>query len=461
MARPRKQTYTLKMYLDKIKDGDICNNADVQRNFVWNNEQINELIVTVLTDDYIPPIILGEEDDSQLHIADGGCRSAALKKFRYGNYKITSTIEDSVILYKRKNKDANGKIIWEDAEFDIKNKTYEKLPAELKKKFDEYQIETVIHGNCDRHKISKYIKRYNNNVPMNTNQKAFTYLYDFAGYVREISNRRFFVDFSDYTETEKIKGQVERLIVETVMCTNYLKDWKKQTKAICKYLNQRAVKEDFGKLADYLRRLENIITDDIKDIFNGKDSFLFLTLFDKFAGLGIDDRRFAEFLTEFKHNLRAERKSTSGLLFDEIDKDKGTKDKAVIMAKLDMLEKLLLEYVEGDEKEVKSAGTENFIAENLGMDIDELREDMDFYNESLDNLTTSTIKDGSRLLNKENRLSLLTMMVYSYKEDQDLDKWLAEYAQNNNMYYADQKKNFLHMKSDFERFLADKKRRSA
>ena len=48
------------MYLNKNRKGDIDNNADVQRNFVWNHEQINELIVTVLTDDYIPPIILGE-----------------------------------------------------------------------------------------------------------------------------------------------------------------------------------------------------------------------------------------------------------------------------------------------------------------------------------------------------------------------------------------------------------------
>ena len=29
MARPRKQIYTLEMYLSKIEDGDIDNNADV------------------------------------------------------------------------------------------------------------------------------------------------------------------------------------------------------------------------------------------------------------------------------------------------------------------------------------------------------------------------------------------------------------------------------------------------
>lgn len=165
MARPRKQTYTLDMYLKKNQKGDIDNNADVQRNFVWNNEQINELIVTILTDDYIPPIILGEESNSRLHIVDGGQRTAALIKYRYGNHKITASIENSIIPYKKKVVGEDGKIIYEDAVFNIKNKTFEKLPDELKERFDEYQIETVIHESCDSFIISRYIKRYNNQYP--------------------------------------------------------------------------------------------------------------------------------------------------------------------------------------------------------------------------------------------------------------------------------------------------------
>ena len=155
MARPRRQTYTLERYLQQIAEGDISNDADTQRNFVWGKESINELIVTVLTDDYIPPIILGEKEDSQLVIVDGGQRSSALTAFKSGNYKITSSIENSVISYKKKEKDENGKTKWIDSAFDIKNKTYDKLPNELKKKFNEYQIETVIHENCDNYKTSK------------------------------------------------------------------------------------------------------------------------------------------------------------------------------------------------------------------------------------------------------------------------------------------------------------------
>lgn len=300
MARPRKQTYTLDMYLKKNRKGDIDNNADVQRNFVWNNEQINELIVTVLTDDYIPPIILGEESNSRLHIVDGGQRTAALIKYRYGNHKITASIENSIIHYKKKVVGEDGKIIYKDAVFDIKNKTFEKLPEELKEKFDEYQIETVIHESCDSFIISRYIKRYNNHVAMNTEQKAFTYIDKYASRIREILNSRFFVECNNYSEKDKTKGVVERIIVEAMMCMNHFDNWKTQPKPACKYLNNHATEEEFDMFTDNLHRLEKIITKDIKNIFNKKDSFIFLTLFDKFARLGLDDEKFAEFLREFQ-----------------------------------------------------------------------------------------------------------------------------------------------------------------
>ena len=93
--------------------------------------------------------------------------------------------------------------------------------------------------------------------------------------------------------------------------------------------------------------MEHIITKDIKDIFNSKDSFLFLTLFDRFTSYGIEDIQFAEFLREFKNNLR-ETKQINNVFFDEIDKNKGTKDKQVIISKLQFLETLMLEFLDID-----------------------------------------------------------------------------------------------------------------
>lgn len=459
MARPRKQTYPLETYLNSNKDGDISNNADTQRKPAWKSI-INGLIVTILTDDYIPPIILAEEENSQLNIVDGGSRTAAFMMFRYGNYKIGSSVDDSVIPYKKKNKDENGKIIWEDASFDIKGKTYDQLPTELKKKFNVYQLETVIHENCDKSKIATYIKRYNEHTSMNTSQKAFTYIDKYANRIRKIMDSKFFLDCNVYSDNDNEKGIIERIIVETVMCMNHFKDWSTQAKNLFKYINEYGSDREFDILEDNIYRLGNIITEDVKDIFNKRDSFIFLTLFDKFTKLGVSDDRFTDFLREFKTNFRGTKMNDQGLLFDEIKKNNSTKNKQVISDKLSLLENLMNEYLDIDNEELCFDSVEGFIADNLDMDVKAVEEDMDIYSEDLDGLLENTVKSNSKLRNIENRPSLLAMVVYSYKEDKNLDDWLTDYASKNNTYFVDQKKNYLHMKKDFEQFYQNQHKKS-
>lgn len=450
MARPRKQTYTLEMYLKKMKNGDIDNSADTQRNFVWKPEQINGLIRTVLLDNYIPPIILAEEDNSLLHIADGGQRSAALNLFRYGNYKITSTIEDSIISYKKKVKMDNGSYTFEDANCDIKGKTYETLPPELQKVFDEYQLETVIHEHCDSEKTAKYIKIYNQQVSMNNNQKAYTYIYNFACLINKIVENEFFVNSSCFTNSEKNNASVERAIMESVMCMFHFDKWNKNTKKIAQFLNKNASKDEFNKLLDNLNRLNKIITDTTKILFNSKDCFIWLTLFNKFTQYGLNDTKFGEFLLAFVNSLKY--KPVDEKLFYNADATGSTKDKSVIIDKLHILETLMKEYLHISEAETKVLTKEEFISQNVELPIEDVKQDIDAYEETLKELEDNTIRDGSKLLNEENHLSLLAMVAYSYKNDVDLDDWLEGYAANNNTYFMDQRKNYSHMVNDFRQY---------
>jgi len=457
MARPRKQTYPLETYLNNNKDGDISNNADTQRKPAWRTI-INGLIVTILTDDYIPPIILAEEENSQLNIVDGGSRTAAFMMYRYGNYKISHSVENSMISYKKKSKDDNGNIIWENASFDIKGKTYDQLPNELKKKFNGYQIETVIHENCDKNRIATYIKRYNEHSSMNTNQKAFTYIDRFANRIRKIMDSKFFLDCNVYSDNDNEKGVIERILVETVMCENHFEAWSKQAKKLFKYINDYGTEKEFDVLEEDIVRLGNIITEDIKDIFDKKDSFIFLTLFNRFTKLGFEDQMFAEFLRKFKSNYRSVVRNKKRFLFDEIKQNNSTKTKQVIVDKLDMLENLMLNFLHIENVDSEYKDIEKFISENLNIDVEKFRDDMGYYIDTLDKLLYDSVKDGSRLLDKQNRLSLLTMMVYSYKEEKDLDNWMKDYAERNNTYLIDQKENFVHMKEDFENFIKDKQK---
>ena len=105
-----------------------------------------------------------------------------------------------------------------------------------------------------------------------------------------------------------------------------------------------------------------------------------------------------------------------------------------------------------DIEEAEDATPESFVAEMVDMPAEKVNEEMDCYEETLDGLENNTIRDGSKLLDVANRLSLLAMVAYSYKNDVDLDDWLEDYAAKNNTYYMDQRKNYSHMINDFRQY---------
>ena len=447
MARPRKQVYTMEQYTKNVSEGYITNDADTQRNPAWK-PIVDGLAVTILTDEYIPPIILAEEESGQIHIVDGGSRTAAFKMIRFGNHKVKSSVENPIIPYKKLVKDENGKTKFEDAEFDIRNKTFEQFPKELQKKFDEYQIDTVIHENCDKEKIAMYMVRYNTRKNFTANQKQFLYVPKFAEQIRDITSREFFLNKCDIKDSEKEGGILERIAYESVMITNFIDKWNKTGNKNPLYINENATVDQFEKLNNNIARLENIVTGDTKLLFNARDSFIWFALFDKFTQTGLDDVEFGKFLNAFVNGLR--NKEVGGKQFDMVDDTGSTKDKANIVTKLHILETLMNEFLHIEE--IENVTPESFVAEMVDMPVDTVEEEMDLYEDSLKDLENNTIRDGSKLLEVANRLSLLAMVAYSYKNDVDLDGWLEEYAANNNTYYIDQRKNYSHMVNDFRQY---------
>ena len=442
MARPRRQVYTMSQYLENERDGYITNNVSIQRFPAWK-PIADGLAVTILTDDYIPPIILAEDRSGRTVIVDGGSRTTAFKMIRYGNYKIKSSVENPIIKYKKMDKDEDGNSVWHDAEFDIRNKTYEQFPKELQKKFNEYQVETVIHE-CDMDTINMYFRRYNVHTGMNANQKMFIYIPKFADKIRKITKRNFFLNCSDFSDNEKDKGVLERVVAESVMCIFHFDKWNKNGKKLATYLNENSSEEEFDTLNNNIERLENIVTEDTKTLFNSKDCFIWLTLFNKFTKTGLDDSKFGEFLVAFVGGLR--NKFVKGKLFDKVDEVGSTKDKRVIEDKLHILESLMKEYLHIED--AKPLSDVEFISQNVDIPIADVIEDIQLYMDTLDELEEDHIRVGSKLLHNENRQSMLAIVAYAYKNDIDLEEWMEEYASNNNTYFVDQKKNYLHMVED-------------
>lgn len=359
--RIRKQTYSLSQYLKEMMAEKIRGDQECQRlSGQWNTNMSGELIATVLNDNYIPPIILGEETINgitRLWIIDGLQRSSTLAMFRYGNTKITKNLDEYMVSYQRKILDANGnpkrddkgEIMWETSMCDIRNKTYEKLPDELKEKFDEYQIETAIHQNCDQMEISKFVRKYNNHVAMNTAQKAFTYVDSFAREIRQIAGNRFFLDVYSSSQKGKINGTFERISGDIVLLCNYPNKYRKDTKMEFKWLNENATLCDFENIEKLLTRLTASIkpTKEIRALFNGKNTSVFVTAFKAFTEMGREDSDFEKFLKWFVNG--GMETAIDGKSWETLDISHSTRDSNVVHGKIDYLVTVMRQYFKENE----------------------------------------------------------------------------------------------------------------
>ena len=473
----REQALSLSSYLKSVNSEDISENQDVQRLFCWDNAAINELIITVLTEDYIPPIILGEEelggDLTQQYIVDGIQRTTALNKFRHMNWRTTKSFENSVIQYqaKRRDKDGHlikgedGSVLWDACEFDIRNKTFEQLPDELKKKFDDYQIRIVIHQNCTMQEISKLVRRYNRNKSMGSNQKAFTWIPTYARKIKNIANNEFYKNCVAYSKAMRANGTYEQTIANSVMATFHIDDWKKAPKDRNKYLEENSSFEEFEKINEYGNRIAKVCGDKFQNVFVFKDILCWIATFHNFVKLGLKDERFADFLVALKDNLHS--KFVGEWNYDVLNKESGTSDKKIIQAKINTYTSLMNDYLHidtnCDENAETEFKTENELTESekiikfINEDVQNFNaDDLEFCIDVLNDLTVN-VDNNSRLLNEENKTSLLAIVAYSIQEDIDLEDWIVHYFKNNNMYNRNQRINYIHMKTDLKNFTDERK----
>lgn len=236
------------------------------------------------------------------------------------------------------------------------------------------------------------------------------------------------------------------------MCMFHFDNWKKQSKQMGAYLNENASASEFETLNSNLHHLENIVTEDLKDIFTSKDVFVWLTLYDKFTHLGLGDSKFIEFLMAFKEGLNA--KEINGVNFITVDKNRSTKDKSVISRKLNILETLMLDFLHMDRKDSSEAKILDFVKENVKPDA--TQEDIEFYEDMLSDWKVE-VDNSSKLLSEANHLSMLGIVAYAIEKEIDLADWMIHFFKHNHTYIPEQKQNYLHMRKDLEQFVNKEK----
>ncbi len=434
----------------------------------WNPSMKGNLISDILQGNPIPSLVFAEQVVNGIAVIwnlDGKQKCTNAYMFMKDGYKISKNIRRYMIGYQSPVMDTDKNIlldennfpVYEQKEFDIRGKKFSDLPEELQERFTDYSFKITQYLNCSSEDIAYHIARYNDGKPMNVSQKGITRLGEtFAEMVKSISCMPFFKDIGGYKVSEFKNDTINRVVIESVMATNFIDDWKKKQEDMCEYIKENASTSVFDDFEDMVVRLEKVVTEDVADMFNSKDSFLWFGLFARFIQLGKEDERFIEFMAEFSQSLHS--KLIDGVAFDTLN-EKSTKDKNVVIKKMRHLGNLMYEYfgiVEGKD----DFSILDYIRNNVDTDIEE--EDIELYR-SMCRDYLDEVSEDSKMRDDGNITSLLILLAYACKTDEDnyIKDWIVSFNNRNITYYKNQIENYLYMKNDFDNFVACKEKRSA
>ena len=463
--KTKKDTYMIKTLLNMFKRKQIDKNHPLQRKpDQWTDEAKSGLAATIIKGEDVDSIKICEQivSDTQfiLWLIDGLQRLTVLEEYRNNAFKIGKSLEMPFVYFQKEDKDGNI----ETVKYDLRGRFFEDLPEELQDAFDSYAIDVVKHLDCTDEEVAYHIGRYNRQTSMNANQKNILPMYKVAMFIKKVSdNNEFFKECGVYTEVEKRKGVIDRVVSESIMTMFHLDNWAKG-KTMSKYLNENATKEEFEVFESELNRLSKIVNKKTTgQLFNSKNSFIWFAAFHKFTSYNVNDDKFSDFLVAFQNDLHTRTfEEYDNESFDTYEDNKSTKDKKVVFAKLDMLDKLMRDFLHiEDEVEIEEVNEENdnntdITVEDIlkeFVDKDVTSDDIELY-ELIANEKSDAIEDlDSWMLSDQNRTSFVALVGYAaIKENEDeLDEWLPIYERDNT-YISNPKQNYLHMVNDFNKY---------
>lgn len=461
----------------QLRDDHVLQRTSGQHNLITKSELMSD----ILQGRALTQIIISEEikDGVVMHwLIDGKQRCTNVVSFMNDGFAISKNVQIYDIPYQTEKLDENGNIVYNEEgfpipivkTFDIRNKKFSQLPDELQDKFKEYQIPVLLNLNCTKKDIAYDIARFNRCRPMNIAQNGWTGLDEtYAEYIDNILKMDFFkIDCkkTKFTNANIKSGALRRTIVDAIITSRYIESYSDDFRKMCKFLSNEAKESDFIDFYDIVDRLNTVLTSETATLFNIKNTYLWIALFDKFTTLGLEDSKFNDFIIEFAKSLY--KKEIDGTTFEELEKNRCTKKKATAKTNYNFLCKLMLDYFHIEDKNnnmaesnnistkdnnetvnIENVNLKDFVKENT--DIDVTDDDIEVYEDVLDELTLN-VDNSSKLMDKANRPSFIALIAYSFNEDIDLDSWIVDFFKRNNTYISNQAENYLYMKKDVERY---------
>lgn len=471
----RTDKYSMYSLIQDKKNGDMNCNYILQREpFQWSKEEVNRYFCRILSNLPIPEIILCEQKKKGLtisHLIDGLQRLSYAEAFKENRIKIGSAgAERHLIQYRDYVLDENGnRVLDEDGlpeyemkVFDVIGKYYKDLPDELKKRFNNFNINVTKFFDCTDEQIADHIRDYNNHASMNKEQSGLLNVSaDIAVHIKKISQKNsFFKNCGKFTDNNSIKGKRERVVVESLMLLFFRESWRANLDSIYKFVNENASEQQFMKLNSQFNRLELALGDNNKKLsevlFTPTTMPMWIAVFDKFTTYNMEDSRFVDFLNAYNTELKD--KDINGVSMADF-KDQQTKKKTTITGKIDLLVQLMNEFLHIEQttenKEVEDSTTvaseKDFVHSVIEADITD--DDMQDYKDYIED----TVRMSSPLYHQAYpALLAMAAYVYSCDKDDEFNKFINGYADNTCEFTTDQNVNYNQIKNAFQEWLKTK-----
>ena len=350
--------------------------------------------------------------------------------------------------------DEDGVPIYEEKICDVVGKHYKDLPDELKKRFNNFNVNVTKFFNCTDEQIADHIRDYNNHASMNNEQLGMTKISaDTARKIKAIAEKNtFFKNCGKFTDNTAIKGKLDKIVSESIMLLFHRDEWKSKIDKAYQFIDENVTDEEFLGLNSDLNRLEIAIGEEdkeTKEMFTVANTPMWLAVFHEFTTYNMEDLRFVEFLRAYNDELN--QKEIDGVSMKDF-KDMQSKKKATITGKIELLIKLMREYLHIDSVDLGKVDILEFVKENANPDATE--EEVGLYTDILNDLTVE-VDNNTTLLDERNLPSLIALVGYACENDKDLDEWLVDYFATHTKYELNQKNNFLHMKNDLLAYLGE------
>lgn len=354
MEKSKREVIRIDSLVKKMNDRRIIFEHPLQRYAgQWSNKMKSDLVSDILQGNPIPALIFAEQFVNGVPYTfdlDGKQRCTTVKEYIEDSFKISKNVSRSNIQYMHHVKDEDGNIVTDERglgivewrEFDITNKKFSQLPEQLQEVFLAYCFDYTLYLHCSDEDIAYHIQRYNQGKSMNGVQKGTTHLgTDFAREVKAITGMPLFQD-NNFTFKQYSNGTIDRIIIEAVMANNFLDNWKKNPEEMANYLNKNATIDMFEEVEDDINKIQEAISEDVGDMFDAKNTFLWLVVFHRMQTSNLDEYDFNEFMTTFKNELQF--REINGESFINIDKGRNTKDKSIIIKKLNHMDLLIHQF---------------------------------------------------------------------------------------------------------------------